>query len=244
MNQSYKIYSLGDAAACIDLGNTIDEEINKKVTAIKDWISDNLTEDIKEVFVAFSSVSVYYDPNLISRKNLSNTTAFEYIRQKLETAFHQSTYNNDDVNKKIIRIPVCYSNEFGTDIDFLSHEKNISKEEIIQLHISKIYRVYMIGFLPGFSYLGKLDEKLAIGRKPKPVTVAAGSVGVAGMQTGIYPLVCPGGWQIIGRTPLKLFDPNGIVPVAITVGDSVQFYEISREEFENSAETNRSKIEE
>jgi inhibitor of KinA len=243
LSQSYKIYPLGDAAACIDLGNTIDEEINKKVIAIREWLMANSFEGLKDIIIAYSSISVYYDPIIIKKKNHFQSTVFEVVKQKLETAFHESAIAGK-TNENIIRIPVCYSNDFGVDIDFISKEKQISKEEIIQVHTSKIYRVYMIGFLPGFSYLGKLDEKLSIPRKMKPITVAAGSVGIAGNQTGIYPLVCPGGWQIIGRTPVKLFDYIGIVPIKICAGDYVQFYEINKEEFENYFGTTRSKIEE
>ena len=243
MNQNYKIYPLGDAAACIDLGNIIDEEINKKIIAIGEWLQSNFFEGLKDIVIAYGSISVYYDPAIVKKKNHFQSSVFKFISEKLETAFHQSVAE-DETNKKTIRIPVCYSNDFGIDMDFLSKEKNISKEEIIHLHTSKIYRVYMIGFLPGFSYLGKLDEGLAIPRKLRPVTIAAGSVGIAGMQTGIYPLASPGGWQIIGRTPMKSFDPNATIPVMMNAGDHIQFYEISKDEFEDYAATNKSKIEE
>jgi len=243
LNQNYKIYPLGDAAACIDLGNIIDEEINKKIIAIREWLQSNSFEGLKDIIIAYSSISVYYDPIILKKKLHLHSTVFEFISQKLEIAFQQAIVT-DEMDKKIIQIPVCYSNEFGIDIDFISQKKNISKEEIIHLHTSKIYRVYMIGFLPGFSYLGKLDEKIALPRKPKPVTIAAGSVGIAGMQTGIYPLVSPGGWQIIGRTPMKSFDPNATMPVIMNAGDYIKFYEISKDEFENYKVTNKSEIEE
>ena len=159
------------------------------------------------------------------------TTAFDFIKQNLETAFQESVAIEEN-NNDIIHIPVCYSNDFCVDMGFLMKEKNISSEEIIHLHTSKIYRVYMIGFLPGFSYLGKLDEKLMIPRKLKPAPVVAGSVGIAGSQTGIYPLDTPGGWQIIGRTPVKLFKADAAIPVTLNIGNQIKFYEISMEEFE------------
>jgi inhibitor of KinA len=232
MDSGYKIFPLGDTAAAIDLGNIIDEDLNKKVIAMQRWFNSNVFEGIKDIIVAYSSLCVYYDPIITRKKNNISTTVFEFIKQKLETAFHESVVIDEDDNN-IIRIPVCYSNDFGIDIGFLSKEKNISKQEIINLHISKIYRVYMIGFLPGFSYLGKVDERLMIARKPKPTPIAAGSVGIAGSQTGIYPLNSPGGWQIIGRTPVKLFDAYATLPTLLNVGNHVQFYEINKEEFEN-----------
>ncbi len=231
MNPPYKIFPIGDAAASIDLGNIIDEGLNRKAIAIQDWLSANPFEGLKDVVIAYSSVSIYYDPVLVRRKNNIKSTAFEFIREKLETAFYES-YVDEGNNHEIFRIPVCYSSDFGIDIHFLSNKNNISREEIIQLHTSKIYRVYMIGFLPGFPYLGKIDEKLTIERKANPIPVTAGSVGIAGNQTGIYPLNCPGGWQIIGRTPLKLFEANVSVPVMLHIGDLVQFYEIGMEEFQ------------
>ncbi|MBS1948456.1 MAG: 5-oxoprolinase subunit PxpB [Bacteroidetes bacterium] len=224
------MYPLGDAAACIDLGNIIDESINKKVIAIRNRLERFSFDGLKDIIVAYSSVSVYYDPILVKKPGLQQATVFDFVRSKLEDAFHQSLIEEHG-NSDIFKIPVCYSGACGIDMAFLSKVKKISKEEIIQLHLSKIYRVYMIGFLPGFSYLGKIDEKLEIARKPKPIQVPAGSVGIAGKQTGIYPIACPGGWQIIGRTPLKFFDPGAVMPSRLNIGNYVQFYEISEEEF-------------
>lgn len=211
----------------------IDEKLNIKVLAMQRWLNANSFEGLKDIVVAYGSLAVYYDPIVAKKKNnIHKTTVFEFIRQKIETAFTESGITEEN-NNAIIRIPVCYSDEFGFDTSFVSKQKNISKEEIVHLHISKTYRVYMIGFLPGFSYLGKVDEKLIMPRKPQPIAVAAGSVGITGMQTGIYPLNTPGGWQIIGRTPLRLFDPKANLPTLLNVGNHVQFYEISEDEFDH-----------
>lgn len=232
MSTAYKIFPLGDTAASIDLGNVIDEELNGKVIAMQQWLKSNSFAGLTDIVVAYSSLSVYYDPFIVRKKNNISATVFEFVKQKLQTSHHESMACVEN-NTRIISIPVCYSNDFAIDIEFISKEKNISKEEIIHLHTSKAYRVYMIGFLPGFSYLGKVDERLTISRKSEPVPVASGSVGIAGSQTGIYPLNSPGGWQIIGRTPLKLFDLLAPVPILLNVGNQVQFYEIGEEEFEN-----------
>jgi len=239
---NYKIYSLGDSGACIELGNLIDEAINKKTISIRDWLNKNPFEGLKDIIVAYSSVSLYYDPVLVRKNSAVSRTVFDFIADKLEAAFHQS-HIEEQSHKNIINIPVCYSSDYGIDIEFLSNKKNISKEEIIHLHTSKIYRVYMIGFLPGFSYLGKIDEQLEIARKPKPVPIPPGSVGIAGMQTGVYPFACPGGWQIIGRTPVKFFEPGTAVPTRLHIGDYVQFYEIGKDEFNELLNNNYVKVE-
>jgi inhibitor of KinA len=134
----------------------------------------------------------------------------------------------------MITIPVCYEKEFALDIEEIATVKNISINELIEIYTSKIYHVYMMGFLPGFAYMGEVDEKLEMPRKQQPrQTVEAGSVGIAGRQTGIYPLASPGGWQIIGRTPLKLFDAEKKEPTLLKAGDKAKFISISKDEFES-----------
>ena len=133
-----------------------------------------------------------------------------------------------------IKIPVCYAEKYALDINEISKEKKLPVDEIIRLHTAKKYRVYMIGFLPGFAYMGEVDEQIAIPRKAQPRTkVEAGSVGIAGMQTGIYPLNSPGGWQIIGKTPVKLFNKEKDDPVLLQPGDEIEFYSITKDEFTN-----------
>jgi inhibitor of KinA len=131
------------------------------------------------------------------------------------------------------RIPVCYEKAYAPDLDWVAGEKGLSPDEVIGLHSSVQYRVYMVGFLPGFPYLGKTDTRLDVARKPQPAPVRAGGVGIAGMQTGIYPLNSPGGWRIIGQTPVVLFDPGTDPPIHLQTGDSVQFYPISELEYRN-----------
>jgi len=133
-----------------------------------------------------------------------------------------------------IKIPVCYAEKYGLDLNEISKQKKISISEIIQLHTAKKYRIYMIGFLPGFAYMGEVDKQIAITRKAQPrINVEGGSVGIAGMQTGIYPLDSPGGWQIIGKTPLKLFDKEKDHTVLLQPGDEIEFYPITEDEFKN-----------
>ena len=173
---------------------------------------------------------------------------FEWMRQQVEERLQQPVLQNQ-ITGKSHNIPVCYDKEFGWDLHHLAATKNISVDEVIQIHIAKSYKVYMLGFIPGFAYMGELDEKIAAPRKPQPINIVEGSVGIAGKQTGIYPLASPGGWQIIGRTPLKLFKapsnlPQGEAsgdsdnletlnnsPTLLRAGDTVQFYSITKNDF-------------
>jgi len=133
-----------------------------------------------------------------------------------------------------VNVPVCYDDEFAPDIPHITKEKKISKQELIQLHTQRTYRVYMIGFLPGFAYMGEVDQSIAMNRKTAPQQVSAGSVGIAGNQTGIYPMDSPGGWNIIGKTPVKLYEMNEHgMNTYFKAGDIVQFFSISKNEFKH-----------
>lgn len=229
MNAGYTIFPLGDAAASIDLGNAINEFLNDKIIAIQHWLLANPFPGQKDIIAAYSSLTIIYDPVACRLHFQSGGSIFEKVKQHLQLAFNQSTIQQ--VSKStIVRIPVCYEEEYAMDLNAMAAEKNMSTEEIIALHTKTVYRVYTIGFLPGFSYMAAVHEKLITPRKVKPVPVSAGSVGIAGAQTGIYPLNSPGGWHIIGRTPIKQFDANDKDLVKLRVGDSVQFYRISKKE--------------
>jgi inhibitor of KinA len=228
---NYQIFPLGDSAATIDLSDHIGEEFNRKVLHMQQWFLENSVEGVKDLIVGYSSLSVFYDPVLIRKKYPHSGNSYQFIKTKLEEAWSLSSYPEGEPIHAKQSIPVCYDLEFGIDLNVISRLNNLTVEEIIQLHTDKVYRVYMIGFLPGFSYLGQLDERLVIPRKLKPVPVPAGSVAIAGSQTGIYSLNCPGGWQIIGRTPIKLFDAYASAPVKIQAGDEVRFFSISKDQY-------------
>jgi inhibitor of KinA len=206
--------------------------INNKVLALFHQLHSDPLPGMIEAVPAYNSLTVYYDVFGISKMGIKGKSVYEFISGQLEERLKKPLQETDEVSK-LVTIPVCYEKEFAPDIEYLAREKNISVNEVIQIHGSKQYRVYMLGFLPGFTYMGEVGERIEISRKPQPVTVAAGSVGIAGKQTGIYPLVSPGGWQIIGRTPLKLFDAEKKEPTLLKAGDSVQFISISKHEFEN-----------
>lgn len=229
---TYRIFPLGDSAITADWGNCISEPVNREVLARFRQLSEVPLPGMTEVVSAYSSLTIYYDVLALRKRIAPGTTVYDHMRQLLEERLLQPV-SADAVQGRLVRIPVCYEKPFATDIHSLALAKHISAEELIHIHTASIYRVYMLGFLPGFTYMGEVDERIAMSRKPVPETVMPGSVGIAGRQTGVYPLVSPGGWHIIGRTPLALFSPEREEPALLAAGDQVQFYSISRHEFEN-----------
>jgi inhibitor of KinA len=232
LSDHYTIFPLGDCAATIELGKGMSEDLNKKVLSMQKWFEKNNCAGIKDTIIAYSSLTLVYDPVIIKKHNLFIGSAYQWIQKKTAQAYVESQIENNQT-KSTIRIPVCYDEEFGTDLTEISISTKLSLEEIIERHVSRRYRVYMLGFLPGFAYLGEIDPLLTMPRKQSPVEVMAGSVGIVSNQTGIYPLNSPGGWQIIGRTPVQLFERDERVPVKLKPGDEVQFYQIRRDEFDN-----------
>ena len=229
MKQSaYHIYACGDSALTVEFSNTIDEQINEQILSLFHFLQKQKLKYIKDIIPAYGSLTVVYD--LIEIKK-HHHNAFGFIRSWLENIL--LTQNDQTtINHRLVKIPVCYDSYIALDIVELATKKNVSVEEFIQIHTQKKYRVYMVGFLPGFAYMGKVDERIAAPRKSTPRTdIIAGSVGIAGKQTGIYPLNSPGGWNIIGRTPVKMFDAKKEQPTFLQAGDDVEFVSISLEEF-------------
>ena len=178
---------------------------------------------IVETVPTFRSLMVTYDPSEISfeqlKKELSGISVEESAGQ--ETPHH------------VVEIPVCYGGSYGEDLKDVAAHAGLTEEEVIRLHSSVDYNIYMLGFLPGFPYLGGLDPKLFTPRLDNPRTkIPEGSVGIGGEQTGIYPLESPGGWRLIGRTPLKLYDPGREQPFLYQAGDYIRFVPITAEEYE------------
>jgi inhibitor of KinA len=231
LTNQYKIFPLGDAAATIDMGNTISEALNQKALAMQQWLLTRPFEGLKDCLVAYSSLTVLYNPVIIKKYYQPANTVFAWVADRLQEAFDKSVQTKQAI-RDVIRIPVCYEEPYATDLASLAQQKELTPQDVVNLHTASIYNVYMIGFLPGFSYMGEVNEQIAVPRKQHPTAVMSGSVGIAGSQTGVYPLNCPGGWQIVGRTPLKLFDPFVPEPVKLQAGDRVQFYAITKHEFE------------
>lgn len=218
------IFSLGDGAVTIDLGNQLSEALNGKVLAMNQWLQLHPFTGQKDIITAYSSLTLVYDPTLIKAYYRPAHTIYEWVQQRLLDAYQQADAMVGPVPVRH-QIPVFYGGLDGPDLAPLAASRGLSVEEVIHIHTATVYRVYLIGFLPGFAYLGEVDASIAQPRKEKPAPVAAGSIGIAGSQTGIYPLASPGGWNIIGRTPLQMFNPLSQIPVLLKAGDEVVFFQ-------------------
>lgn len=230
--QTYSISPLGDSALTIDFGNVIDESVNRKVLALSQAFKTASLFGIRDVVPAYSSITIHYD--IVSTMQHSiEKSAFTIIKEKLESLLLKQDESSYEQTRNL-KIPVCYAERYALDLNDIALLTKLTVEEVVQLHTSRKYRVYMVGFLPGFAYMGEVDESIAVPRKSEPrLQIEEGYVGIAGKQTGIYPLTSPGGWQIIGRTPVKLFDRNKEHPVLFAPGDEVEFFSITENEFYN-----------
>ncbi len=228
----YRIFPLGDSALTIDFGNCISRDVNQLVTDyFKDWMKDPFPGMI-DLVPAYCSLTIYFDSLMIQAINTKKTTAAEWMKMKAEERLLIPSVQRNTAHP-LLRIPVCYSGAFAPDLAEVAISKILDPDEVIQIHSSRMYRVYMLGFLPGFAYLGELDERITMPRKMQPVPVVAGSIGIAGRQTGMYPFDSPGGWQIIGRTPLNIFDSSRSNPCLLQAGDDVQFFSVDEKEYQH-----------
>lgn len=219
----YKIFPLSDNAITIDFGNVIDEKINDLVMELFRLCTENSFVGMIEAVPAYASLTIFYDVVKVRKANSSYKTAFGFVENYL-TEILQKVDNQVKRAINLIEIPVIYD---GEDLAFVAESNNLSIEEVIEIHTTPKYRVFMMGFLPGFAYMGGLDARIATPRKATPRTkVPAGSVGIAGNQTGIYPSESPGGWQLIGRTELQLYTPNSQEITLLKAGDLVKFVRI------------------
>ena len=213
----------GDKAIVVEFGDIIDEEINRKViNLMKNIEESSLINSIYEMIPTYRSLMIIYNPLKITFNNLINSV--KNIECNLK--------NLDKSEKNVIKIPVLYGNDCGPDIYTVAKHNGLSIEDVIRLHSEAEYLVYMLGFTPGFTYLGGMNSKLETPRLDNPrVKIPEGSVGIAGKQTGVYPIESPGGWQLIGRTPIKLYNPKRENPILLKAGDYVKFTPITKDEF-------------
>jgi inhibitor of KinA len=217
-----KIYPLGDSAIVLEFGQEINEEIHQYIRSVCLFLDEYSFEGFVEYVPAFTTITVFYDP-LVSDYELTASLMQEMLDEIAET-------EQEEDAAVTVEIPVLYG---GPDLSFVAAHSGFTEEEVIALHTSVEYLVHMIGFAPGFPYLGGLNEKIAAPRKETPDnSVPAGSVGIGGIQTGIYPIETPGGWQIIGQTPLVLFDAEREQPSLLRAGNKVRFVAIDALEFQ------------
>ncbi len=217
-----RILTAGDSALLIEFGKDINPETNRKITALVQLMREQHIEGIVDVIPAFCSLLINYDPRVLS---------YEELKERMEHLLKMET-KTEATRKRIFEIPVCYGGEYGPDIENIAEHAGLSVEEVIKIHSSKDYLIYMLGFLPGFTYLGGLDERIHTPRLASPrLKIRAGSVGIGGSQTGIYPLDSPGGWQLMGMTPVRTYDPERQTPILVETGDYIRFIPIDEEEF-------------
>jgi inhibitor of KinA len=223
---NHRIFPLGENALTIDFGNEISLALNHKVLRLADVLARNSFAGFVELVPAYSSLTIFYDVFAVRKNFPAFETAFEAVKNFLENALENPGEEIESAEPRLVEIPVCFDENAALDLEFVAAENNLTRAEVIRIFLSKTYRVFMLGFLPGFAYMGEVDERIAAPRKPAPrLKVPRGSVGIAGRQTGVYPFESPGGWQIIGRTGIELFTPDAENPTVLQPGDSVKFYE-------------------
>jgi KipI family sensor histidine kinase inhibitor len=209
-----KIVPLGDSALLVQLGDEIDTTINQRVHALSALINTSPLEGVIETVPAYTTLLIHYDPLI-----LTNAEIHDWIRKKLD--------HIEDVNwrkPRQLEVRVRYGGEYGVDLQFVADYHHLRVEDVIRIHSEKTYTVYMMGFTPGFPYMGKLDDAIVTPRLETPRThVPTGTVAIAGSQTGVYPIDSPGGWRLIGHTSLRLFDPASEAPFLFSPGDDVRF---------------------
>jgi inhibitor of KinA len=225
------IRSVSESSVCIYFGDKISDHIHERVMAVNTAINLSRFTGFIETVPAYASLTIYFDPLTVMEQgalkgNSVSEKVISYLREINVSPIH---------TQKIIKpflIPVCYEDEYGPDLKEVAQMSGLACTEIIRLHHEPIYKVFMLGFMPGFAYLGGINKKISMPRKKTPrKIVPAGSVGIAGDQTGIYPAESPGGWQLIGRTPMKMFDIADQPPAVLRAGMLVQFCTITRNEF-------------
>ena len=212
----------GDSAVCVEFGNEISPEINKKIRAFKIAVEKSDIPGIVETVPTYRSLLVHYHPEVIGFKAL--TEEFDKLMGSLSSI--------PIPPPTVIEIPVLYGGEMGPDIENVAEHNHKTVEEVIKIHTSEEYLIYMIGFIAGFPYLGGMSKEIATPRLKIPrVKIEVVSVGIAGEHTGIYPVASPGGWQLIGRTPLKLYDADREKPVLLEAGQYIKFAAVTEEEY-------------
>jgi inhibitor of KinA len=215
---------VGDRALLVEFEKEISLEVNARVHSLNQALLQEKPKGVDETVPTYSSLLIYFDPLKTSFERLI------YILQDLQA---ENFTRYEKTRRQTVTVPVVYGGSYGPDLEYVAHNRNLTEKEVIRIHSEKAYSVYMIGFLAGFPYLGDVPEEIATPRLKTPrLKVSAGSVGIADCQTGIYPCDSPGGWRILGWTPLTIFEPSRNPPALLNPGDQVQFKPITRNDLE------------
>jgi inhibitor of KinA len=219
----FRIVPAGESALVVEFEERIDPVVNDRAIALADGLQAAAIPGVRDVVPTYRSVAVFFDPLRTNYDALVDRLEIEVAKPAAAAT----------AARVPIRIPVCYGGDFGPDLPAVAAFASASEAQVIAMHTAIEYRVFMLGFVPGFAYMGIVDDRIAMPRHSTPrVRVPLGTVGIAGVQTGIYPAETPGGWQLIGRTPLKPFDADRAEPFLLRAGDRVRFYAIDRAEYE------------
>lgn len=220
------IKPLGDSALVVELADYVSEVAHEKVMSFIQTIENDAFIGFVEAVPTYNNVTVFYDPVKVYNAYGAEPTVFNIVANIMKKYTKKVSTSRKETSR-LIEIPVLYGGEFGPDLDIVANLNQMTREEVIQFHSKSDYLVYMIGFAPGFPFLGGMNKNIGAPRKDTPrAEIPAGSVGIAGKQTGIYPFESPGGWQIIGRTPVELFLPKESPPTLIKAGDLIRFVPI------------------
>ncbi|MFX3617757.1 MAG: 5-oxoprolinase subunit PxpB [Sporolactobacillus sp.] len=235
-----QIVPFGEQAVRMIFGSKIDPSIQRQMNQFLRLFDKRLFSGFIEYVPAYTNIAFYYNPvNVLAAapQEKSAQAAVKHYLNNLYMQLDKLPVAHVENKRRTVSIPVCYGGEFGPDLDYVASYHRLTKEEVIRRHSAPSYLVYMLGFAPGFPFLGGLPESLATPRRDSPrLKIAAGSVGIAGSQTGAYPLDSPGGWRLIGRTPIDLFLPDANPPTLLMAGDLVRFAPISAEQFQQIKE--------
>ena len=227
-----RFFPMGDQALIVEFGERIDTLLSAQIAALAQGLRESRPIGVLDIVPAYTTLAVHYDPAAVG----AGASPYETLAALIADWLQAQSIEMAAVGRSV-EIPVCYGASFGEDLALLAHTHGLSADEVIAIHSASVYHVHMLGFVPGFAYLGGLDARLATPRRDTPRPhVPPGSVAIAGEQCCIYPFDTPGGWHLIGRTPLSLFQPDASPPSLLSAGDSVRFLPIGQPEFESLAQ--------
>ena len=228
----WRIEQAGDRCLMVELGRHVDPQVNQAVHALAQHLLEHPIRGVTDVVPAFTTVALHYRPEAIDAGVAGEPAPYRRLGREIEAILARGVLATQHA-VRTVEIPVCYGGDFGPDLDEVAAACGLTSQQVIELHGASPHMVYMLGFAPGFPYMGGLDARLAMPRRSTPrVKIPAGTVAIAREQSAIYTLETPGGWNLIGRTPLELFTPHAESPTLLRPGDRVRFVPISRERFD------------